>query len=160
MIDLYEDQNILKIQFKRKCNIAICIALSIISLAACILLAVFATHSNKTVMLTVTCVVAVASGWFIIADIMLAILPYKYLLRHIEAVRSYVKIPTDGQVEGIKYMTVNKWLSAYEITVIVGGVKSVFLWNTAAGGVSIKVGDKVKIVSANRFIISCEAVNE
>lgn len=160
MKDLYEDNNIVKIQFKKRCNIAICITLSIISLAACILLTVFVTHDNKTVMLAVTCVVAVTGGWFIIADIMLAILPYKYLLRHIEAVRSYVKVTDCGQVDGIKYLTVNKWLSAYEVTITENGVKNIFLWNTAAGRLSIKVGDKVKIVSASRFIISCEVVDE
>ena len=57
-------------------------------------------------------------------------------------------------------MTVNKWLSAYEVTITENGVKNIFLWNTAAGGLSIKVGDKVKIVSASRFIISCEVVDE
>ena len=82
----------------------------------------------------------------------LAVLPCKYRLRHILTVSEYEREEVSGEVREINYITVSKWLSAYEVMLMSDGKERRVLWNTDMGKAPFDVGQKVKLNIADRFI--------
>lgn len=156
----FSQQTLQKLDKRIRIHKAIDAAAVIAALCVCVLLCVFANHGNKNIMLVVSCVVAVAVGWFAIADVYLVILPSKYQARHVEAVNGYEKTRLKCKVVDIKKVTVTKWIAAYEAVGEYDGSTLRLYWNENAGELPFAIGDTVSAVCANGFIISCEVFNE
>ena len=151
-MNFYGEDNLQKIARIKKAHTVMAAAVAAAVILSCTLLCVFATHDNKTATLVCACVIAVLGGWYVIAAVFLAILPYKFRIRHILTVSEYEREEVSGEVKEINYITVSKWLSAYEITILTDGNERRVLWNTALGEVPFAAGHRVKLNIADRFI--------
>lgn len=152
----FSKETVQKLNRRRKFHKACDAAAGVVALCACILLCIFADHDNKTLMIALSCIIAVGCGWFVIADFYLVILPYKYAARHIEVVNGYERVTVSGEVLGIKKVTVTKWITAYEVLVSDGKCSLRLYWHEDAGELPFKEDDNISAVTADGYIISCE----
>lgn len=156
---LYDANDLNKLAAKRRVHIIAVIAVAVIAIAACVLLCVFADHDNKTVMTVLASVILVMGGWFIIGDVYIVLLPYKHRTIHIETVLEQDKTTARGTVKSIMYITVSKYMSAYEIMLDTDDGVVRYLWNDEIGKPTVNVGDTVRLTVAGRYITDCEAQN-
>lgn len=152
----FSEETVQKLNKRRKFHRAYDAAAVVAAFCACILMCIFGDHDNKTLMLSLSCVIAVGCGWFVIADFYLVILPCKYAARHIEVVNGYERVTVSGEVLGIKKVTVTKWITAYEVMVSDGSCSYRLYWHEGAGELPFKEGDNISTVTADGYVISCE----
>lgn len=156
----YDANDVNKLTVKRCIHISVVVSVIAITVAACVIICVFANHDNKTLMTVLACLVATAGGWVVIGDVVGFLRPSKHRIVHIKNLLACDKSTVCGHVIDISHMTVNKWMSAYRVTVEVKDNIITLLYDDAFGYPSFAAGDRLKFVTADKFIINCEACDD